>query len=1199
MAHFNDIGLLLLARLSRPRIWALLGATLGLWFTIHLVVARPEALSRFSVQLWGQNYSGQGGWGSDKTAWDTEKTPSQIGFDGCFLTSYAMILNYYQPGFTNPGVFNTCLKKHTRTSYFGQDAKSGDPIRECWPDSVTQFNKVGDYRGISCAAQPDECLEPIKQSLRNHQPVLAILRSKVSPTKRHAVVITEREGSTYHINDPLGISVSDNGRRRTIDESILFGKGADNDVLLEARLFSGPVPSAIGSVRVRYDLQGRSSSGTGKRSNFSIVIRDWGSGAEVFRGSSSTNDAELSDQITVPNLSQGMYSVWLKPDHYTSREFTLLLAGRSPTIDFAKAPARPCGEKPQDQPITVFCGGDTDNNDRINALDTSRIIADLGMRKARSDINADGTVNTLDWSLARQSYGAVGAWRSFAMAANSVGAYSSSGASARMFVDVDRRTVRVGDTVHAVVDATTDGALVDSIEAEIRYDPSVLRFDKIEAGGVLPRFTYAVDQKLGVIRAAALAGPSDAAVKGYGVLARIDFTAVAAVESTVLDLVFDRDSGLGSQVVEASSVASLLSSTQDRAVTIDGSPARAILSGRFLTPSGPYLESTVVPVAVEAKDPSSQVRTVKFEVYYDSRWNRIGTDTDGADGWSIDWTPDSFFWNIPEERSSKLRFRATLETSGSLKSVIDAAGEFGFAAFDFVPGEIIVKTRAGADIHQITRRVSGDAGKVRESFADGEYVIDFGDAVSINYLDEWVRRFTVDADVEYAQFNYIYYTYDHEADYQALSRGWNLIAPSIVGSGEPIRSALSELSGLYDRVYTFDPGAAGNAWRFFAPDEPPLLNDLDRLEAGTGLWVHMVRPAVLATDGITREVRALVPGWNLVGAPGNQPTTMQEVERLTNGRIRAALTFDPERVERPWLTYTADGDPSNDDFDSMLPPHAYWVNVAPAAFTWHGNDSPQQTEPELSFPSLPMRVHGQFEDPDGERHGAVAIEARSATGTLVATRATVTEDGGEFRFDIPADDPLTAAIDGARENERIILDIDGIPVAQTTWRSGEFVEARLSLTRQRPRGQPLFLPLVVQAEDVNDDGCLMTEREPNGAVNQAKVNPELCADVTVPGALPLGDDIDLYRIEVTETSIVRALVTSLPRDGTFEFDLLDSAGSSLGPIVAKSDATIQLTRGVPAGSYYIALRWLSGGRASSYALRWLAEPHVGVLGRDE
>jgi hypothetical protein len=107
--------------------------------------------------------------------------------DGCFVTSLAMLFNYYQAGFTDPGKLNQQL------------TANGGFTNKCWinweaikaplaPDHIA-------FQGFGASTDWSQ----VDQELAARHPVLVQVSSTITPL--HMVVIVGKTGDSYNIID--------------------------------------------------------------------------------------------------------------------------------------------------------------------------------------------------------------------------------------------------------------------------------------------------------------------------------------------------------------------------------------------------------------------------------------------------------------------------------------------------------------------------------------------------------------------------------------------------------------------------------------------------------------------------------------------------------------------------------------------------------------------------------------------------------------------------------------------------------------------------------------------------------------------------------------------------------------------------------------------------------------------------------------
>ncbi len=138
-----------------------------------------------SDRLWGCDQLGSCGcW------WGACAYYTGIADAGCYITSEAMVFDYYTGHYKDPGELNECLTENNGYGLWegcgwGVCAATYDPIAACKPKQVSYLGMNGD-------------LSVLDEDLRNGFPVIAWIDGG-----RHYVVIKGKKAGLYQINDPL------------------------------------------------------------------------------------------------------------------------------------------------------------------------------------------------------------------------------------------------------------------------------------------------------------------------------------------------------------------------------------------------------------------------------------------------------------------------------------------------------------------------------------------------------------------------------------------------------------------------------------------------------------------------------------------------------------------------------------------------------------------------------------------------------------------------------------------------------------------------------------------------------------------------------------------------------------------------------------------------------------------------------------
>ncbi len=121
--------------------------------------------------------------------------------------------------------------------------------------------------------------------------------------------------------------------------------------------------------------------------------------------------------------------------------------------------------------------------------------------------------------------------------------------------------------------------------------------------------------------------------------------------------------------------------------------------------------------------------------------------------------------------------------------------------------------------------------------------------------------------------------------------------------------------------------------------------------------------------------------------------------------------------------------------------------------------------------------------------------------------------------------------------------------------------------------------------------CLSREIEPNNTTDEADLQPQLCEDRTIRGALPPGDSQDIFRIEIQSAGRLAAdlLLVGLPAGS--DYDLLLYRAGALDPIAVSRNAGIEpehVEADVVRGRYYLRVVPASGSTQSQEEYRLTA-----------
>lgn len=129
---------------------------------------------------------------------------------------------------------------------------------------------------------------------------------------------------------------------------------------------------------IKLQLQGRTNHSS---TATDLKIFQTGTATKVFEKADITTDASGNATITISGVSSGNYDYKIKVNGYLIKAITNTALNSPLTLDFG-----------------VLKAGDLNNDNIVNSLDFSLLIAKWGLSDILADINQDGIVNTVDFS---------------------------------------------------------------------------------------------------------------------------------------------------------------------------------------------------------------------------------------------------------------------------------------------------------------------------------------------------------------------------------------------------------------------------------------------------------------------------------------------------------------------------------------------------------------------------------------------------------------------------------------------------------------------------------------------------------------------------------------------------------------------------------------------------------------------------------
>ncbi len=526
-----------------------------------------------------------------------------IASDGCFVTSKAMLFNYYNPGFTNPVLLNNCLTTAGKLAGCGLMHFESDFGMQayCGPPGVTYAGSISNQGQIESA---------VITAIKDGFPVLLKVTSQ--QIKSHMVLAVGIDGSDIVINDPLLNTVK--GRNIT-----LRSRGY---TMVRANFYRGRVPdSETPSLTVNAQSRERSDP----TSDLVIEIREPGTRNIVKSFRSHLNASGSTGPILLQDVAPNMYDIVFRSPHRLSSLRNLKLSPGSQTVD-----------------LGAIFGADVNGDDEVNSLDIALIYRHFGVwDNPDSDVNGDGETNQIDRSLAIKRLGMSGDASPRSKLPQSVMKVESASAGPRLWIEMDSN-YQVGSRIVAAIWFDAADRTLDAIDLQLRFDPGVMQFvTAVQSDATNSMITQSSRAARGELDLT-IYSPTGKTFGGSAELCRVELQAIGSIERTDLTLTLIPGSTVDSNLAEAGSGVDVASRASGASVRVLGSPSRRLPSVRFIQPQ----ESSAldprygtVDIAVEVDDTFNRVEFVRFEAKYSGTWHDLGTDVDADDGWAIVWRP--------------------------------------------------------------------------------------------------------------------------------------------------------------------------------------------------------------------------------------------------------------------------------------------------------------------------------------------------------------------------------------------------------------------------------------------------------------------------------------------------------------------------------------------------------------------------------
>ena len=159
-----------------------------------------------------------------------------------------------------------------------------------------------------------------------------------------------------------------------------------------------------------------------------------------------------------------------------------------------------------------------------------------------------------------------------------------------------------------------------------------------------------------------------------------------------------------------------------------------------------------------------------------------------------------------------------------------------------------------------------------------------------------------------------------------LAKGWNLVSTPLHPASSTPAQAFQSIENACAIAYTYD-AATQAPWRRYLPGvDSPVASDLQRVEAGRGIWMLATEPTRWVVRGwpASGDALSLFTGWNLVGYSGTSATPVAGALSSVAGQWDLVYAYDAERGAWLWCTAEALEAAS---LQEMAPGVGYWVRM--------------------------------------------------------------------------------------------------------------------------------------------------------------------------------------------------------------------------------------------------------------------------------
>ncbi|MBI4015080.1 MAG: hypothetical protein HY365_03960 [Candidatus Aenigmarchaeota archaeon] len=273
-----------------------------------------------------------------------------------------------------------------------------------------------------------------------------------------------------------------------------------------------------------------------------------------------------------------------------------------------------------------------------------------------------------------------------------------------------------------------------------------------------------------------------------------------------------------------------------------------------------------------------------------------------------------------------------------------------------------------------------------------------------------------------------------------LAEGWNLVSIPLRLESTQVNDTLTSIDGNYSDVFVF----VGNEWIAYDPEKPAFLGVLGNINETLGFWIRMKANSTMKVHG--RLLNTSIPlseGWNLVGYPSLMPTETKDALASISGKYDSVFAYAAnESRAQKWQTYTKEKPDFLNSLKFMLPGRGYWIGATANTVWTPGQSAAQAADSQISAASikapqlLPPSEHWGMAKVNGSLAPDNTLVEAYIDGTLYAAMKGGTISGFYDIF-VPADNPFTPEKEGGKENDNVIIKINGNEATPALkWASG-------------------------------------------------------------------------------------------------------------------------------------------------------------------